>query len=111
MTRTTTIGKLRPASLAKGSSDMVLSESQRRTLALWSLGLTLCAMVGSIAGWLLVGGYSIDWPLMGIMAATLASMAAVLANPTRPRLRVTLNGIAIALTLPFSAWVLWRTFA
>jgi hypothetical protein len=90
---------------------MVLSESQRRTLALWSLGLTLVAVAGSIAAWLFVDGFAIDWPLMGLMAATLASMAAVIANPTWPRLRIALNGIAIALTFPFAAWVLWRIFA
>jgi hypothetical protein len=90
---------------------MVLSDSQRHNLALWSLGLTCCAVVGSIAAWLFVGGYAIDWPLMGIMAATLASMGAVLANPTRPRVRIALNGIAIALTFPCATWVLWRIFA
>jgi delta 1-pyrroline-5-carboxylate dehydrogenase len=90
---------------------MVLSESQRRNLALWSLGLTFCALVGSITAWLFVDGYAIDWPLMGIMAATLASMGAVLAKPARPRLRIAFNAIAMALTLPFTSWVLWRIFA
>ena len=90
---------------------MVLSESQRHSLAFWSLGLTLCAVAGSIAAWLFVGGYAIDWPQMGIMAATLASMGAVLANPTRPGFRIALNGVAIALTFPCASWVLWRIFA
>jgi hypothetical protein len=111
MTRATLVGKLLPANMVEGSSVMVVSESQRRTLALWSLGLTLVAITGSMAAWSFVDGYAIDWPLMGVMAATLGSMAAVLANPTRPRLRSALNGIAIALTFPFATWVLWRIFA
>jgi hypothetical protein len=90
---------------------MVVSESQRRHLALWSIGLTLCALAVSLVAWLFVGGYAVDWPLMGILAATLASMGAVLANPTRPMLHIALNGIAVALTIPFATWVLWRIFA
>ena len=90
---------------------MVLSESRRRTFASWSLGLTLFAVAGSIAAWLFVDGYAIDWPLMGLMAATLASMTAVLAKPTRPGLRIALNRIAIALTFPLATLILWRIFA
>jgi hypothetical protein len=89
---------------------MVVSESRRRHLALWSVGLVLFAVIGSIAAGLFVDGYAIDWPFMGLMAATLASLAAVLATPRRPRVHAALNGIAIALTLPFAAWVLWRIF-
>jgi hypothetical protein len=90
---------------------MGLSESRRRTLAFWSLGLALLALSGSVAAWLFVDGYAIDWPWMGLMTATLASIAAVLIKPTRPRLHIALNGIAIALTFPFAAWILWRIFA
>ena len=90
---------------------MGLSEPRRRTLAFWSLGLVLLALLGSIAAWLFVDGYPLDWPLMGLMTATVASMGAVLVNPTRPRLRVALDGMAIALTFPLAAWVLWRIFA
>jgi len=90
---------------------MVLSESRRRALASWSLGLTAVAMAGSIAAWSFVEGYVIDWPLMGLMAATVVSMAAVLAGPARRRLSAALGGIGIALTFPFSTWLLWRLFA
>jgi hypothetical protein len=72
--------------------------------------LVLCALAGSVAAWLLVDGYAIDWPMMGLMAATLTSMAAVLAKPTQPRLRVALDGVAIALTFPCATWILWRIF-
>ena len=89
---------------------MGLSEPRRRTLAFWSLGLVFLALLGSVAAWLFVDGYPIDWPLMGLMTATLASIVAVVVKPTRPRLHVAVNGIAIALTFPFAAWVLWRIF-
>jgi hypothetical protein len=69
------------------------------------------ALAGSVAAWLFVDGYAIDWPSIGLMTATLASIVAVLIRPTRPRLHIALNGIAIALTFPFAAWVLWRIFA
>jgi hypothetical protein len=68
-------------------------------------------MAGSIAAWQFVDGYAIDRPLMGIMVATLASMAAILIKPSRPMLHHTLNRISGALTLPCAAWVLWRIFA
>jgi hypothetical protein len=90
---------------------MDLSESRRRTLAFWSLGLVLLTLTGSIVAWLCVDGYAIDWPWMGLMAAILASMVAILIEPTRPRLHIALSGIAIALTFPFATWVLWRIFA
>ena len=90
---------------------MDLSEARRRTLAFWCLGLVLLAMAGSIAAWQLVDGYAIDWPLMGLMVATLASAIAGLVKATRPRLHFALNGIAIALTFPFATWALWRIFA
>ena len=87
------------------------SESQRRSLAFWSLGLVILAMAGSFAAWQFVDDYTIDWPLMGIMAATLASLTAQLLKPTRPRLIFAPKGIAIALTLPLATWILWRFFA
>ena len=90
---------------------MDLSESQRRSLAFWSLGLVILAMAGSFAALQFVDGYTIDWPLMGIMAATLASLTAQLVKPTWPRLIFALKGIAIALTLPLETWILWRFFA
>jgi hypothetical protein len=90
---------------------MALSESRRRTLAFWALGFVLIALAGSIVASLFVAGYAIDWPWMGLMTATLASIAAILTKPTRPRLHFALNGIAIALTFPFATWALWRIFA
>jgi len=89
---------------------MWLTESRRHTLAFWSLGLALLAMAGSIVAWLFVDGYDIDWPMMGIMAATIASASAILIMPKRPKLRLVLNGLALALTFPLSAWILWRIF-
>jgi len=90
---------------------MRLSESGRRTLAFWAIGLTLLAMASSTAAWQLVDGYGIDWPLMGIMVATLTSMVAILIKPSRPMVQHALNGISVALTFPCAAWVLWRIFA
>jgi hypothetical protein len=90
---------------------MGLSDSRRRTLAFWSLGLVLLALTGSIVARIYVDGYTIDWPWMGLMVATLASVGAILIKPTRPRLHSALNGVAIALTFPFATWVLWRMFA
>jgi hypothetical protein len=89
---------------------MWLTESRRRTLASCSLGLALLAIAGSVAARLFVDGYDIDWPMMGIMAATVASAAAILIKPTRSTLRLVLNGIALALTFPLAAWILWRIF-
>jgi hypothetical protein len=89
---------------------MGLPESRRHTLAFWSLGLVLFALTGSIVAWMSGDGYPIDWPWIGLMVATLASTAAILIKPTRPRLHTVLNGVAIALTFPFATWVLWRVF-
>jgi hypothetical protein len=108
--RTNFFGKLWRADVGEWRSAMDLSEPRRRTLAFWSLGLVLLALMGSVAALLFVDGYALDWPLMGLTTATVASMGAVLIKPTRPRLRVALNGIAVALTFPFAAWVLWRIF-
>jgi hypothetical protein len=111
MTRTKFFGKLWRAEVGEWRSAMDLSESRRRTLAFWSLGLILLALSGSVAAWLFVGGYAIDWPWMGLMTATLASIVAIVIKPTRPRLHTALNGIANVLTFPFAAWLLWRMFA
>jgi hypothetical protein len=111
MTRAEFFGKLWRANACERKAAMDLSESRRRTLAFWSIGLTFLAMAGSIAAWQFVDGFAIDWPLMGIMVATLASMAAVLIRPIRPRLYLALTGIALTLTFPLATWVLWRIFA
>jgi hypothetical protein len=90
---------------------MGLSDSRRRTLAFLSLGLFLLALSGAIVARLFIDGYLIDWPWMGLIAASMASIAAVLIKPTRSRLGSALEGIAIALTFPLATWVLWRIFA
>ena len=87
---------------------MTISEPRRRTLAIWSFGLVLVSLTGSIAASFFLDGYVIDWASMGLMAATLMAMAALLAKPERPRLHRALNALAIALTIPFAAWVLLR---
>jgi hypothetical protein len=69
------------------------------------------ALSGAIGARLFIDGYLIDWSWMGLIVASIASIAAVLIKPTRSRLGNALEGIAIALTFPFATWVLWRIVA
>jgi hypothetical protein len=89
---------------------MDISPSTRRKLFLISGSLVLTALVLSVGAALMVGGNRMDWPLTGIVVATLLATAASLLGPDSPTLHRALTWLSMSLTFPCAAVVLVRIF-
>jgi hypothetical protein len=89
---------------------MSLTESSRRKLLLTSTGLVLTSLIGTAAASRWIDGFSPDWPMVGVMVATVAAAGAELSKANRPGVSRWLARISIALTVVCASLVLFRIF-